>query len=63
MLQGEFVKANSIDDLHFRLIRRLFQIGRVYIIDQGSYVGHKRLEYDFISFQQSEDKNEEVPVE
>ena len=51
MLQGEFVKASSIDDLYFRLIRRLFQIGRIYIIDQGSYVGHKRLEYDFISFQ------------
>lgn len=45
----EFVDATTIDDAHFKLIRRLFQVGRIYVIDRGSYEGHKRLEYDYVT--------------
>jgi len=45
----EYVKARNIDEIHFKLIRRLFQAGQTYIIDRGSYVGHKRLEFDFVT--------------
>jgi thymidylate synthase len=49
-LNCQLVEAISIDDAHFQLIRRLFQVGRVYVIDRGSYEGHKRLEYDHVTF-------------
>lgn len=51
VLMSELITATTFDDLHYKLIRMLFEIGSVYVIDEGSYVGHKRLEYDFISFQ------------
>jgi len=48
-LQCQFIEATSIDDAHFKLTRRIFQKGRIYVIDRGSYEGHKRLEYDFVT--------------
>lgn len=51
MLNLVNVKARNIDQAHFNLIRAMFQNGRVYTIDRGSYVGHKRLEMDFVTFQ------------
>jgi len=45
----QFVQATSIDDAHFKLIRTLFYSGRIYIIDRGSYEGHKRLEFDHVT--------------
>jgi len=50
MLTCNFIEAKTIDDAHFKLIYNIFQTGRVYIIDRGSYVGHKRLEYDHVTF-------------
>lgn len=49
-LKCELIQATSIDDAHFKLVRRLFQSGRVYVIDRGSYEGHKRLEFDHVTF-------------
>ena len=49
-LNCQFIEATTIDDAHFKLIRRIFQAGRVYIIDRGSYEGLKRLEYDYVGF-------------
>jgi len=48
-LDCQFIEATSIDDAHFQLTRRIFQKGRIYVIDRGSYEGHKRLEYDFVT--------------
>ena len=45
------IKARSIDEAFFFCIRHLFQKGRVYRVDRGSYEGHRRLEYDFITVQ------------
>lgn len=41
--------THSINTLHFELVRALFQNGRIYINERGSFVGHKRLEYDFVT--------------
>jgi len=48
-LRCELVEGTSIDDIHFKLARRLFQVGRIYVIDHGSYEGHKRLEFDHVT--------------
>ena len=50
-LKCELIEATSIDDAHFKLVRRVFQAGRVYIIDRGSFEGHKRLEFDHVTVQ------------
>jgi thymidylate synthase len=50
-LSCQFIKGTTIDDIHFKLIRRLFQRGNVYVIDRGSWEGHKRLEFDYATFQ------------
>ena len=50
-LSCHFVKAYDIDRAHFELIRTVFQKGNIYVIDRGSYEGHKRLEFDHITFQ------------
>lgn len=49
-LECHYVEGNSIDDVHFQLTRSIFQKGRIYVIKKGSYEGHKRLEFDFITF-------------
>lgn len=50
VIRGEHICGTTIDDVHFKLIRRLFQVGRVSIIASGSYEGHKRLQFDLVSF-------------
>lgn len=45
------LKSRNIDQAHFDLIRAVFQNGNVYIIDRGSFEGHKRLEFDFVTLQ------------
>ncbi len=50
-LSCHFLKAYNIDQIHFGLIRALFQKGNVYVIDRGSFEGHKRLEFDHVTFQ------------
>ena len=49
MLNIQHVVGTTIDDVHFKLVRKLFQTGNVYIIDRGSYIGQKRLEFDFVT--------------
>ena len=51
MLKTVNIKSRNIDQAHFDLIRALFQSGSIYVIDRGSYEGHKRLELDFITLQ------------
>jgi len=50
-LSCHFLKAYDIDQIHFNLIRAAFQKGHIYVIDRGSYEGHKRLEFDHVTFQ------------
>lgn len=46
----ELLTARNLDEAHFKLVRRIFEVGSVYVIDRGSYEGHKRLEFDHITF-------------
>ena len=50
-LQLASITARNLDEAFFLCIRHLFQKGRIYKIDRGSYEGHRRLEYDFITVQ------------
>jgi len=49
------IKAVTINDLWFQAMSLLLNLGSktnlTYIIEEGSYIGQKRLEYDFLSFQ------------
>lgn len=51
MLNAINVQARNIDQAHFDLIRSLFQNGSIYVIDRGSYEGHKRLEFNYLTLQ------------
>ena len=44
----EIITATTIPDAWFQLIYNILDNGRVFTIDQGSYVGQKRLEFDWI---------------
>jgi thymidylate synthase len=45
----EFIKATTISDSWFLCLNKIFEVGREYIIDRGSYIGQKRLEFDYIT--------------
>ena len=51
MLELITEKGRNIDQAHFNLIRAAFQKGKIYVIDRGSFEGHKRLEFDFVTLQ------------
>lgn len=44
-----FVEATTLDDCWFRLLWHLFDKGKRYHIDDGSYAGRERLTFDHIS--------------
>ena len=50
IVNSEYLVGKTIDEIHFKLIRRMFQVGRKYVIAEGSYAGHKRLQFDFVVF-------------
>lgn len=43
------LKALTLPDAWFQLVYNIFEHGRIYTIDRGSYKGQKRLEYDYIT--------------
>ena len=45
----EFIEATDISDSWFRALVRIFECGKEYRIDRGSYAGQKRLEFDHIT--------------
>ena len=51
MLDLVNIRARNIDDAYFLLLRNLFQRGKIYIVERGSYEGHKRLEFDYLTLQ------------
>lgn len=61
MLKTSVVVARSIDEAHFKLIRLLFQSGWVYVNKRGSFVGHKRLEYDHVTIHITHPHEDIVP--
>lgn len=45
----EFVEATTISDSWFQCLNRIFNSGKIYTIDIGSYEGQQRLEFDYIT--------------
>lgn len=45
----EFIEARDLSDAWYQCVNRILEIGKVYIIDRGSYQGQKRLEFDYIT--------------
>lgn len=45
----EFIEATDIADSWFQALTRIFESGREYVIDRGSYAGQKRLEFDYVT--------------
>jgi len=44
----EFIQARDLPDAWFQCVYNLFEKGHEYTIERGSFVGHQRLEYDYI---------------
>jgi thymidylate synthase len=43
-----FIEAVTLDDAWHQAVYNLFEYGRRYTIDQGSYAGSERIEFDFV---------------
>ncbi len=43
-----FIEARDLPDAWFQCVYNIFEAGRVYTIDRGSFKGNKRLEFDFV---------------
>ncbi len=51
MIQPVFIKARDIPDAWFQCVNQVQEVGFRYEIQQGSYVGQTRLEFDWITIQ------------
>ncbi len=43
-----FIEARDLPDAWFQCVYNIFQNGREYTIERGSFKGNKRMEYDFV---------------
>ncbi len=43
-----FIEARDLPDAWFQCVYNIFERGRTYTIDRGSFEGQQRLEYDFV---------------
>jgi len=43
------VNARTLDEAHFLALRKVFEKGRVYVIQKGSYEGNRRLELPMVN--------------
>lgn len=46
-----FIKATTLPDAWFQTLYKCVEVGREFVIDQGSFAGQKRLEFDYITIQ------------
>ena len=49
MIEPVFIKATTLDDVYFKLLSELYKYGREIPVDEGSYKGSTRLEFDYVS--------------
>jgi len=49
MFKPVFIQARDLDDCWFQLLSELYEKGRRYKITDGSYAGHERVVFDFVS--------------
>ena len=48
-MQPVFIEARDIPDAWFQCVYNIFDKGRIYTIQQGSFAGNRRLEYEHIT--------------
>lgn len=62
MLEPVFIKATNLPDAWFQTVYKCVDEGRDFTIDQGSFAGQKRKEFDFVTIQiQYPDKGDIIP--
>jgi thymidylate synthase len=49
MLKPIFIETTTLADAWFQTVYKCIEVGREFIIDEGSYNGDKRLEFDYIT--------------
>lgn len=49
MIQLVSIEARDLPDAWFQCVYEILDRGRQYVIDHGSYVGQKRLEFDYVT--------------
>jgi thymidylate synthase len=49
MFKPVFINATDLNDAYFSLLWKIWENGRNYIIDSGSFAGSYRLEFDYVS--------------
>jgi len=49
MLEPVFIKATSLSDAWFQTLYKCIEVGREFVIDEGSFKGQKRLEFDHVT--------------
>ena len=49
MLKSVFVEGSTLDDVWFKLLSKCYESGRINNIDDGSFAGAKRLEFDYVA--------------
>jgi len=48
MMDVTFIEARDLPDAWFQCVYGIFEHGREYTIDRGSFKGNRRMEYDFV---------------
>lgn len=47
----QYIKARDLGDAWFQSVYNIIELGDLYTIDRGSYEGHTRIEFDYVTVQ------------
>lgn len=61
-LKPVHIEAFDLDDAWFRSLAQILEHGYVYKIDRGSYVGQRRLEFDFVTIRVKNPAHQIIPI-
>jgi thymidylate synthase len=61
-LEPVFIDAFDLDDAWFQTLVQILEHGHIYTITRGSYVGQKRLEFDFVTLRVRKPAHQIIPI-
>lgn len=61
-LEPVFIDAFDLDDAWFQCLSRILEQGYVYTITKGSYIGQRRLEFDFATIRVKNPAHQIIPI-
>lgn len=61
-LRPVFIEAFDLDDAWFQCLSQVLDSGHVYTITRGSYLGQKRLEFDFVTVRIKNPSHQIIPI-